>query len=216
MVRKTGRHAVPEGAVGHAISSGKAEGPTRWPLVIMLSQAFLGILALVVAPFTMSPTNLGLELSFGYGAVMGAACYAWFSRRLVGRLFAGRYTPLMVLSPGRAKAMAVIMALWVVFGQAALLWAVLSRVDMHPEGSTGELVAKSRDRVRSGICRNLEFVVRSAPGDPRLIGKGYSFCVSRQSYGKAQIGMRNHLAWSESPFAYGYPVSELVANPVVY
>ncbi|WP_297909407.1 hypothetical protein [Thiomonas sp.] len=216
MTGKTRRRKVLEGTVGQAISSGDAKGATRWPLVIMLSQAFLSILAWIAAPFTMSPTDLGLAVSFGYGAVLGGACYAWFSRKLVGRRFAGRYTPLMVLSPGRAKGLAAMMALWVIFGQASLMWAVLSRVDTHPEGSTGELVAKSRDRVRSGICRNLEFVVRSAPGDPRLIGKDYSFCVSRQSYGKAQIGMRNHLAWNESPFAYGFPISALVPNPDLY
>ena len=181
-----------------------------------MSQAFLGVLALIAAPFTMSPTDLGLALSFGYGAVLGGACYAWFSRRLVGRAFAGRYTPLMVLSRGGAKGLAVMMAVWVVFGQACLLWAVLSRVDMHPTRSTGDLVSKSRERVRSGICRNLEFVVQSAPGDPRLIGKGYSFCVNRQTYAKARIGMRNRLAWSESPFAYGYPISEVVADPHLY
>jgi hypothetical protein len=216
MAGKTRRRKLLEGSVGHAMSSGDARGATRWPLAIMLSQALLSILAWVAAPFTMSPTDPGLAVSFGYGAVVGVACFAWFSRKLVGRLFAGRYTPLMVLSPARARWLAAMMALWVVFGQALLMWAVLSRVDMHPTASTGELVAKSRDRVRSGICRNLEFVVRSAPGDPRLTGKGYSFCVSRQSYGKAQIGMRNHLTWNESPFAYGYPISELVPNPVVY
>lgn len=216
MTGKTRRRKVPEGTVGPAIPLGGAQGATRWPLVIMLSQAFLAIAAWIAAPFTMSPTHLGLAVSFGYGAVLGVACFAWFSRKLVGRLFAGRFTPLMVLSPARARSLAALMALWVIFGQASLMWAVLSRVDTHPEGSTGELVAKSRDPVRSGICRNLKFVVRSAPGDPRLIGKGYSFCVSRPSYGKAHIGMRNHLAWNESPFAYGYAISELVPNPDLY
>ena len=147
-----GRREVLEGAPGKGTASGDGGGTTHWPMGIVLSQVFLGILALIVAPFTMSPTDLALAVAFGYGAVLGLACYAWFSRKLVGRLFAGRNTPRLVLSPAAARRLAVLMGVSVVFGQASLAWSVLCRLDSHRVASTGELVAKSRDRVRSGIC----------------------------------------------------------------